>query len=54
MESFLIAVRSRLALELAIEPKGSKQSVGSGCNQRRPVREAVEGVDELSDGLLNC
>ena len=46
MESFLIAVRSRLALELAIEPKGSKQSVGSGCNQRRPVREAVEGVGE--------
>ena len=46
MESFLIAIRSRLALELAIEPKGFKRSVELiNCHQR-PAMEVVVGVDD--------
>ena len=46
MEMFMIAVRSRLALELAIEPKKSKQIVGSGCKGMKPQREQVEEVTD--------
>jgi hypothetical protein len=45
MEMFMIAVRARLALELAIEPKTSKQIVGSGCKGMKPLREQVEEVE---------
>ena len=46
MEMFMIAVRARLALELSIEPKKSKQIVGSGCKGMKPVREQVEEVED--------
>lgn len=42
----MIAVRSRLALELAIEPKKSKQIVGSGCKGMKPQRQQVEEVTD--------
>jgi hypothetical protein len=46
MESFLVAIRGRLALELAIEPKCFKRSVESRYSHQRPAMEAVEGVDD--------
>ena len=46
MDSFLIAVRNRLALELALVPKFSKRSVDSGRSHQRPAMEAVEVVED--------